>query len=410
MQRAILHIDGDSFFASCEVALDPKLKGKPVVTGHERGIATAMSKEAKALGISRGMPVFMIKKLYPSAVIVESHYHIYGMFAQRMYDIVRRYTDVVEEYSIDECFADITHLGKPGTTYKSIAESIRKDLKKELGMTFSIGLGETKVLAKVASKWEKPDGLTIINKDNIQSISSKLQIGSVWGIGPSSTVELNRHNIRTVHDFVSRPQGYIESNFSRPIVETWHELRGTQVHHVSQSDESTDDQKSVQSTKSFGKASKDKKFLLSELSRNVERASAHARQLGLISKHIYIFLKTKEFRYKRVDVQLAQATASPTLIMNEVLKVFDSIYDEETLYRATGVTLANLVPENLIQEDLFGESEKKSIWKNIFEITDQLDRRYGSRTMALASSLGSMKVRGYKPRRLLNIPSMGETL
>lgn len=410
MNRAILHIDGDSFFASCEVALNPKLKGKPVVTGHERGIATAMSKEAKALGISRGMPVFMIKKLYPTALIVESHYHIYGMFAQRMYDIVRRYTDIVEEYSIDECFADITHLEKPGTTYKSIAESIRKDLRKELGMTFSIGLGETKVLAKVASKWEKPDGLTIIDKNNIETILQKLQIGSVWGIGPSSTIELNRHNIRTAHDFVSMPMSYIASNFSRPILETWHELRGTQVHQLHSSDDSTNDQKSVQSTKSFGKASRDKKFLLSELSRNVERASAHARQLSLTSKHIYIFLKTKEFRYKRIDVQLAQATSSPTLIMNEVLKVFDTIYDEETLYRATGVTLANLVPEGLIQENLFDEGKTKSVWENIFEITDSLDRRYGSRTMALASSLSAMRVRDVKPRRLLNIPSMGETL
>src|SRR5437868_5508949 len=99
MQRAIVHIDGDGFFASCEIALNPKLKGKPVVTGQERGIATAMSPEAKKLGISRGMPVFKIRQLYPEAIVVNSNYHTYGMFAQRMYDIVRRFTDKVEEYS-----------------------------------------------------------------------------------------------------------------------------------------------------------------------------------------------------------------------------------------------------------------------------------------------------------------------
>lgn len=410
MSRAILHIDGDSFFASCEVALNPKLKGKPVVTGHERGIATAMSKEAKALGIHRGMPVFMIRRLYPTAIVVGSQYHVYGMFAQRMYDIVRRYTDMVEEYSIDECFADITHLERPGVTHRDIAESIRRELKKELGMTFSIGLGETKVLAKVASKWEKPDGLTIIDTANIEDILHKLPIGAVWGIGPSTSIELNRHGIRTAHDFVSRPKSYIEANFSRPVVETWHELRGTKIYDVHSSTDSTSDQKSVQSTKSFAKVSNDRDFILSELSRNVERVSAHARQLRLIGKHVYIFLKTKEFRYKRADVLLTQATSSPTLIMNEVLKIFDGIYEEESLYRSTGVTLANLVPEGHIQEDLFGESKKKDVWKKIFEITDNIDRRYGSTTMALASSLSAMRVRGYKPRRLLNIPSMGETL
>lgn len=410
MKKAIIHIDGDSFFASCEAALDPKLKGKPVVTGHERGIATAMSKEAKALGIHRGMPVFQIKKLYPTAIVVNSNYRVYATFAQRMYDIVRRYTDSVEEYSIDECFADITHLEKPGVTYSSIAESIKRDLKQELGMTFSIGLGETKVLAKVASKWVKPDGLTIIDESNVDSILQKLLVGSVWGIGPSSTQELSRFGIQTAHDFISRSLNFIESNFARPILETWHELRGTQIHLVHPSDDSDNEQKSVQSTKSFGRSSRDKNFLLSELSRNVERASMRVRALNLTTKHIYIFLKTKEFRYKRVDVALAMPINSPTLIMNEVLKVFEQIYDEDTEYRSTGVTLANLAPKDLIQEDLFGEREKKDIWKNIFNVVDTLDRRYGSRTMSLASSMREGISKQYKPRRLLKIPSMGETL
>ena len=110
--RAIIHIDGDSFFASCEIALNPKLKGKPVVTGHERGIASAMSPEAKALGIYRGMPVFQIKQLYPQVVVVASNFQTYGTFAERMYNIVRRYTDAVSEYSIDERIG--THLRQAG--------------------------------------------------------------------------------------------------------------------------------------------------------------------------------------------------------------------------------------------------------------------------------------------------------
>src|SRR6185369_6203305 len=101
----ILHIDGDYFFASCEISLNPSLRGKPVVTGQERGIATSMSPEAKALGVHRGMPVFKIRKEFPQVIITTSNYKNYGIFAQRMYDIVRRYSPLVEEYSIDECFA-----------------------------------------------------------------------------------------------------------------------------------------------------------------------------------------------------------------------------------------------------------------------------------------------------------------
>src|SRR3989344_9097712 len=108
MSKAILHVDGDSFFASCESSLNPRLLGLPIVTGHERGIATSMSKEAKALGISRGMPIYQIKKQFPQVVITHSDYSSYEIFSQRMCNIVRRFTSEVEEYSIDECFADVT--------------------------------------------------------------------------------------------------------------------------------------------------------------------------------------------------------------------------------------------------------------------------------------------------------------
>jgi len=98
MRRAILHIDGDAFFVGCEVALDPSLRGKPVVTGAKRGIASALSYEAKALGVKRGMPVHEIRKLVPDVVILGSNYETYSLFSKRMFEVVRRYTPQVEEY------------------------------------------------------------------------------------------------------------------------------------------------------------------------------------------------------------------------------------------------------------------------------------------------------------------------
>src|SRR4051812_44262540 len=105
--RAILHVDGDAFFAACEVAKDPSLRGKPVVTGKERGIVSAATYEAKALGIKRGVPLHDVHKICPEAIILPSDYETYSLFSQRMYAIVRRYSPSVEEYGIDECFADL---------------------------------------------------------------------------------------------------------------------------------------------------------------------------------------------------------------------------------------------------------------------------------------------------------------
>ncbi len=108
--KAIVHIDADAFFAACEQSLNPKLKGKPVITGQERGIAASMSYEAKARGVTRGMTLREVKRICPDAIILPSDYETYSLLSKRLFSIVKRYTPDVEEYSIDECFADITGL------------------------------------------------------------------------------------------------------------------------------------------------------------------------------------------------------------------------------------------------------------------------------------------------------------
>ena len=139
--RAIVHIDGDAFFASCEQASNPKLKGKPVVTGKERGIAASMSYEAKARGVTRGMRLSDIKRVCPDVVLLPSDYETYSLLSTRFFAIVRRFTPDVEEYSIDEVFADVTGLRRPlGMSYERIAARIKYDLDTELGFTFSESL------------------------------------------------------------------------------------------------------------------------------------------------------------------------------------------------------------------------------------------------------------------------------
>ncbi|MCK4799371.1 DNA polymerase IV, partial [Candidatus Parcubacteria bacterium] len=139
--RAIIHIDGDSFFVSCEIAKNPKLKGKPVVTGLERGIVSALSYEAKEKGVKRAMRIDEVKKICPDAIFLSSDYETYSLFSLRMYNIVRRYTPAVEEYSIDECFADLTGLRRSlGMSYENMASKIKNELDSELGITFSVGL------------------------------------------------------------------------------------------------------------------------------------------------------------------------------------------------------------------------------------------------------------------------------
>jgi DNA polymerase IV len=229
-QRTIMHLDADSFFVSVEVARDPSLRGKAVVTGAERGIVTAMSREAKSMGVIRAMPTFQVRRMHPSVIILPGDYRAYADASKRMFDIVRRYADDVEEYSVDECFADLTDMARPlRMQVPEILTAIKVRIRDELGLPVSIGLGPTKVLAKIATKAGKPDGLFMADSaDAIERLLRGTPIGGVWGIGRETCRRLDAYGIRSAHDLASLSQ-IQASGLELPVRNIWNELCGRQV-------------------------------------------------------------------------------------------------------------------------------------------------------------------------------------
>src|SRR5574340_968742 len=220
--RAIMHIDADAFFASCEQAVHPELKGRPVITGKERGIVAAASYEAKARGVERGMRLFEAKKVCPEAVMLPSDYETYSLFSMRMFHILNRFSPVVEEYSIDEAFVDLTGLRRLHRgPYGEIAGKIQATVEKELGITVSVGVSLTKVLAKVASKHRKPHGLTVIPGRDIHLFLKDLPAGKVWGIGPNTAELLSKLGVRTALDLARKDEGFIKRYLSKPYIGVW---------------------------------------------------------------------------------------------------------------------------------------------------------------------------------------------
>lgn len=407
--RAILHLDGDAFFVACEVARNPGLKNKPVVTGGERGIASAMSYEAKALGITRAMPVFQIRKNFPEVIVLNSDYRMYRLYAERMYQIVRRYSDKVEEYSIDECFADITGLDREyRKTFETIIQEIQNTLLAELGLPFSIGLSVNKVLAKIASKHNKPKGLTLIPQSKISEHIQNLPIGKVWGIGGQTSAYLLRRGIKTAGDFVSKNEEWVKENCSKPYYEIWLELRGEVVYSINT--ESSRIPKSLSSTSTFYPNSSDKSFLFSELSRHIEDVTHRARILSLAPSEVSFFLKTKDFSYFKDSISLPNKNALPHVTASLVEKSFEKIFRKNLIYRATGVTLYGLIKDSHVSKDLFGESEKLMAAEKVFDVVDNLSMRFGRGTVFIGSSLSASRKEGKrKNRKFLNIPFLGRT-
>ncbi len=384
--RAILHIDGDAFFASCEQARDPRLVGKPVVTGQERGIAASLSYEAKALGISRAMPLFEIKKRFPQVIIMPSDYETYSILSRRFFEIVRRYTPDVEEYGVDECFADITGMRRlHHGSYRKIAEAIQQDLQAELGVAFSIGLAPSKVLAKVGSKWNKPHGLTVISSREVSQFLEKLAVGDVWGIGPQTAAFLQRYRIMTADEFAKRPLAWVTQNLTKPHIETWQELNGTSVMPLVLQEKT--DYQSIQKFKTFTPPSTDRIFVFSQLVRNLENACAKARRYGLAARTVSVVLRTQEFRHASCEITLERASALPEEILVSLQAAFDMIYIPGTKYRATGAFLSKLTPETYEQPDLFGRVLKALSMRKVYDAVDALNRKYGKYTVGLAASL-----------------------
>jgi DNA polymerase IV len=377
-ENLFLHADGDSFFVACEVAMHPELRGKPVIVGGDRGIAVAMSVEAKKLGVTRGMPTFRIKKLLPQVIILPHHFDLYREIATEMYNILLSYANIVEEYSIDECFALVTpwEIKYFGNEKKFLSE-LKKEIETKLGVTYSLGLGRTKALSKLASKLEKPGGLvTLLSKEEEVRALKATSIEDIWGIGRKTIPRLRQLGLETAYDFIKYPLPRIEKYFSRPIALLHRELSGDSVLEV-HNDADPRDQKSLQSTATFHPASTDPKVIWRELAENAEHACENVRALRLLSNSVSFFVKTSGFQYRFDEAKLPMYTSDPGIILNAIESKFPKLVTRRERIRSTGVILHNLVREENVPLDLFGKQSKILKRVVVEEAADKIREKYG---------------------------------
>ena len=410
--RAILHLDADAFFASCEQAVHPELRGKPVITGKERGIVAAASYEAKAMGIQRGISLQDIKKVCPDAIVVPSDYETYSLYSLRMFEILRRFSPDVEEYSIDEAFVDLTGLRRSfHGPYGMIAKKMQDTIETELGITVSAGVSLSKVLAKIGSRHNKPHGLTIIPGRDIHVYLQKVPIEKIWGIGPNTAAFLRKFGIATALEFARKDEGFIQKHLSKPYKDVWHELNGRSVYPVVT--ESKSSYQSISKTKTFTPASNDETFVYAQLSKNLENACIKARRYKLAATRLVICLRKRDYTGAGVEIKLSRPTAYPIYLFGALRRGFNHIYQRNSFYRQTGVVLAGLVPETGMQYTLFDDPARTEKMARVYNAVDQLSEKFGKHTVLHAASLPTKLQaqhegeRGDVPKRMTDL-FMGE--
>jgi DNA polymerase-4/DNA polymerase V len=409
--RAILHVDGDAFFASVEQAVHPEYRSKPVVTGKERGIIACASYEAKALGIKRGVPLFEAVKSHPELIVLPSDYETYSLYSRRMFQIMRRFTPEVEEYSIDEGFADISGLRRIfRTSYENIARRLQAEIHDELNLTVSVGLSLSKSLAKLASKFRKPAGFTAVRGRHIHLFLQHTPLEKVWGFGPNTVALLHKHGLKTAWDFAVQPETLAENLLGKIGLEIWNELRGNAVYPVNPIEKST--YASISKCKTFTAPSGDENFVYAALIRNLESAFIKLRRYHLRVKTITVILRRQDFSETGLEVDLNRPTAATQEAVPAARVLFENIYERGTVYRATMVILGKLEPDEAAQPELFEDRLRVEKLTRVSKTVDAINSVFGKHTVSLGTSLflnrWLITARAEKPVRKLELFA-GET-
>ena len=217
LQRKIVHVDMDAFYASVEQRDDPGLRGRPVVVAYRgaRSVVCAASYEARAFGVRSAMPAIRAERLCPEAVFVPPDFPRYKAVSRAVRAIFQRHTDAIEPLSLDEAYLDVTENKTGLPTATRVAQAIRLQIREELHLTASAGVAPNKFLAKIASDWRKPDGLFVIQPKDVEGFLGPLPVGRIPGVGKVTEARLKQMNVTTVGDLAARTTEELESQFGR---------------------------------------------------------------------------------------------------------------------------------------------------------------------------------------------------
>ena len=292
MVRKIVHVDMDAFYASVEQRDDPKLRGKPIVVAWKgnRSVVCAASYEARRFGVRSAMPAIRAERLCPEAIFIPPDFIRYRAVSRATREIFQRHTDLIEPLSLDEAYLDVTQNKTGLPTATRVAKAIRQEIRDELQLTASAGVAPNKFLAKIASDWRKPDGLFVIQPEDVQTFLPPLPVGRIPGVGKVTEIRLKQMGISTVGDLNALELSALEAQFGRYGTRLYELARGID-HNKVIPDRPT---KSISAEDTF-----DRDIPLAEtealIRRLAEKVWIASRKDGRTARTVVLKLKTSEF-------------------------------------------------------------------------------------------------------------------
>lgn len=346
MTSYIFHVDMDAFFASVEELDKPWLKNKPMVVAGKsnRGVVTTANYEARKYGLHSAMPMFQARKLCPQVISVPVDKDKYSQYSKEIFLILKRFTPIIEKVSLDEAYMEFNFLTDP----LIMANSIKEEVYKETGLSLSIGISYNKFLAKLASDWEKPNGITHIKKEMIPDILLPLSISKVHGLGKRSIARLDNIGIETIADLYMLKEEFLIDYFGVHGSEIYHRIRGIDNRKV----EAYQERKSLGMENTFSTDISNLDDLSSILLDYSQELSEDLIKKGLLAKTFTVKLKDSNFNSKSKSSSLSEFTDDFKTISSLSQNLLESLFSNNQ-YRLLGLTASNLVEASFRQLSLF---------------------------------------------------------
>lgn len=380
--RAILHVDMDAFYASVEQHDNPELAGQPVVVGGAggRGVVAAASYEVRRFGVHSAMPMREALKRCPHAVVVRPRMKRYREVSEQVFEIFGQFTDLVEGLSLDEAFLDVT--GSTGLfgSAEEMARAIKDRIRQRTGLTASVGVSHNKLLAKLASEMNKPDGLAVIRPGEVTTILDPLPVRRLHGIGTKTAFRLEQQGIHTLGQLRRAPESVLWPLFRRETREMRERAAGIDDRPVV----SDAPEKQISSEETFDVDIRDHEELRQRLAQLADRTAERLRSRQLKAGMISIKVRRRDFETYTRQKSFSPPTQETRLVLQVATALLDRWLDEQprAAVRLLGVGVSDLAPAQ--QLDLFTTRESAESGK-LDEALDRIRGKYGTEAVKRGS-------------------------
>ena len=401
MERQILHVDVNNAFLSWTAVEMIKngshidIREIPAIIGGDEskrsGIVLAKSMKAKEFGIKTADTIYQAKKKCPNLKIYSGNFQVYRKYSNQLYQLLLEYTDKIERFSIDECFLDMTQYLMRDTLINK-AKEIGKRIKNELGFTVNIGVAHNKLLAKMASDFEKPDKIHTLYESEIKEKMWPLPIADLFMLGRKTVPKLNNMQIKTIGELAKTDKFIIQNKFGKHGIMMWEYANGidnTEVKYIKEKPKGIGN--SITLPEDINNIEKLEEILLAV----VEQVTYRLRRQKMLAKVVNVQLRNKNFVDISHQKKLPNLTDSTKEIYQNAKELLEQMYIKGNEIRLIGLRLDNLTDKEEMQINLFDKKENEK-QKKIDQTIDKLKEKYGYNSITRAGKIGVDKLVNFK--------------